>query len=171
MTLNSEEQKRKEILVLKDFLSLSGKNFQDNLLKIDCNEPIDLEYDGQGYQITTCAGSRMGEILSSSKKTFYNNSEQVKSSVNFKNGITTRTSLTYNVATEDLKPILEKKALSADKDVVLLISKNTSDPFNDQTRTREYSSACIQNRNLVEGWKAVYLIHFSKQLIPLKPSA
>lgn len=152
-------QKDQEVIILKSFFKLIGVRFFEEKLNLKCEEPADLEYEEQGYQITTGAGKRTGEILASTK---YELSDVV-------HRCTGRTIKIDDIVGEDLKPILLKKKLSSHKSIILVISFIVIDCFKDNDREQRYQSFCKQNPELVNNWKKVYCVVGNKQLIRLFP--
>jgi len=149
-----------ETIILKQFLELSNIVFDLRKLntKSENREPIDLEYDNQGYQITTGDGEYFGRIMSVTEK--YDIS-------NVQGRIVSRL-LNFNSIVESfLNRILEKKKNRSDVRVILLISILTVDPFRDDEREEEYKKFATKNQSLLKCWEEVYCIFQDKQLIKL----
>ena len=159
MNKKEKEQKEKELITLKHFLRLKIVGFDDEKINLTPEEPSDLDYDGQGYQITTLSGKRFGEIMSATNKFDLND---------IKDRTTTRTCKTDDVVKEDLEPILTKKVESADNKIILLLALITADPFTNEEREKRYKNYAKLNRNLVDKWKEVYCVcEINNQLIQL----
>lgn len=142
-------QKEQEVIAFKRFLELQGIVFNDQLLSTSLEEPADLEYDGQGYQITTGDGEYTGEILSASKK----------------NEAADRLMNINDYAAKTLEPILKKKQIRASKNIILIITIHTKTPFSDaklKDKLHEFANA---NSELIDVWKAIYCVYPFQKLV------
>ncbi len=152
-------QKKKEKIVLQQFLKLLKLEYDSLKINTQCKEPSDIEYNNQGYQITTGGGSRFGEILSSTKR--YN-------ILNVDNRVISGKPMKINdFLDRNLKPILIKKSQRSCSNVVLLISLHLPDPFKEDDRELMYMNFANNNLKLLSCWQSVYCIYMNKKLIRL----
>lgn len=157
----SEDEKKetREIPVLKEYLKFNNINFDQKLLQTEVEEPADLIYDNQGYQITTADGEHFGRVMSATDKYDIEDVE---------NRTVCRCKNTNEVPEEKLKNILEKKGKRPDKDIILLIKDYLGDPFtSEEDRLRHYEKFKSSYQYLIDVWKDVYLINQNKNIIKL----
>jgi len=150
-------QKEKEIIAFKTFFSLISRDkFSNDLININCQEPADIVYNQQGYQITTGDGQHFGKILATTKKFNINDIE---------NRIVDRASNINEIINIVLLPILRHKKLSADKTIILLIFIYNPIPFTDDQLKKRLKDFSNLNQNLLNIWKEVWCIFPDKALI------
>lgn len=146
-------QKEQEVIAFKRFFELQGIVFNDQLLSTSPEEPADLEYNGQGYQITTGDGEYTGKILSASKK----------------NGAVDRLMNTNDYVVKTLEPILKKKQIRASEDIILIVTIHTKTPFSDEQLKDKLQKFTKTNLELIKAWKTVYCVYpFQKFVSSLK---
>lgn len=144
-------QKDKEISSFKRFFKSQEKSFDERLLNTNSAEPADLEYNGQGYQITTGDGPHIGTILSASKK--YGSSDLVDRFMN-----------KYDYVPTILAGILNQKKVRASKDVILLVIIHGSVPFTNDKLKDECEKFSQANNDLIIPWQTVHCIFTSKMI-------
>ena len=154
-----EKKERTEIPVLKEYLKFNSISFDQKLLQTKVEEPADLIYDNQGYQITTADGKCFGKVMGATGKYDIEDVE---------NRTVCRCINTNEVPEEKLKNILEKKYKRSDENIILLIRDYFPDPFTSEgDRLKHYEKFKSSCKKLIAVWKDIYLIRLNKNIIKL----
>jgi len=138
-----------EIDILINFLKNRGESYSQSLINPMKEEPTDIDYNGEKYQITI--GDR-DEIQKRRKAT---SRFQIYSSIR---------SIDSKIVVTLLESILESKAKKSDKNTVLLIQLEGGDYLED-IFIENLSLFTKENNRLFYVWKNVYAVFPNKNII------
>ncbi len=137
-----------ELETLKKFLDNKSVIFNETLIDLNKKEPTDIRYNGINYQITEGDKEAAQERLQvTSKSVLYFIIRDIS-----------------NVAEILLRGTLDKKSIRSDSNTVLLIDVLSTGGRDWETLDKELSAWAVQNVNLCNCWKGIYLVYRGKNV-------
>lgn len=144
-------QKDIEFETLKAFLRNRGENFSGSLIGFNQQEPTDIRYGDENYQITVGDKKLVEEMRSTISKDGH--------FLGFRN--------IFNISDQLLRDTLEKKSIRADKNTILLIDVFSNGGRDWETLENEISKWALTRRELCDVWKEIYLVYKEKNVAVL----